>query len=120
MANDTISTLAAFKRALTIGSEWQHRWRNTTPQGITESPWDYRQVVHVQSNAVAFSKSPDPAVVEASKSRPHANASWLWHPKADRCSFTADGIIRIGDSDGGYVMEYRRLPIQTVHAGEAA
>jgi len=116
MPHTPLQSLTDFKRALTLGSEWQFRWRN----GSTESPWTYRQVVHVQSNAVAFAKSPDALIVEACRLRPHGNASWLWHPKASHCTFTRDGIISIGEPNSGYVIEYRRQPAETAQSGEAA
>ena len=111
-----ITSLAQFRRALTVGSEWQFRFRNVTGGVATESPWSYRQVVHVQSNAVAFSKSPDPDAVDAARLRPHANASWLWHPKASRCSFPGGGIIRIGEADSSSCIEYRRLHASAAEA----
>jgi hypothetical protein len=108
-------SVAAFRRVLTLGSQWEFRWSAmlraapTGPLVATISPWQFRQVVHVQTNSVAFAKAPDPKVVELARRRPHANASWLSFPKAAACSFPQPGVIRISNGDAQHWLEYRPL-----------
>jgi hypothetical protein len=111
---DSLISAAAFRRLLTHGSLWDFRWsamlraEPAAPLVQVISPWQYRQVVHVQSNSVAFAKDPAPEVVELARRRPHANASWLWFPKASACSFPEPGVIRITNCDAQHWLEYRR------------
>lgn len=49
---------------------WSNRERSNRPA--------YREVVHVQTNAVAFAKSSDPEDLALAKAKPHSNATWLY------------------------------------------
>lgn len=71
-----LRTLAEFKRRLETESHWHVRYSHAP------SVWQSRVVVKRQTNAVAFAKSFDPAIIKACEERPHANASWHWWGKA--------------------------------------
>lgn len=111
---DDLTSAATFRRLLTLGSLWEFRWSAmlraapTAPLVQVVSPWQYRQVVHVQTNSVAFAKDPDPAVIDLARRRPHANASWLSFPRASACTFPEPGTIRIRNGDAVHWLEYRR------------
>lgn len=107
-----IASLAEFKKALCRGSRWEFRYAAKLGAGepLTISNWQKREVVHIQTNAVAFAKSFDPAVVSLAAANPHKNASWLDFPKAKDLSFPEDGLVRITHSgDPDHWIEYRAL-----------
>lgn len=96
-----IASLADFKKALQTGSRWEFRYAailapNEPP---TISGWQLREVVHRQTNSVAFAKSFDPTVVAHASKNPHANATWLDFPKAKACTFPEPNQVRISQSD---------------------
>lgn len=107
-----LTSLANFKRALTVGSRWEARYADLhrDPTG-TLTPrvtgWTPRHVVHVQGNAVCFTL-PTPEAIAAGTANPRGAGSWLWFPKAKLCTFP-DGAIRISH-DANHWREYRPLP----------
>ncbi len=110
-----LASLAGFKRALALGSRWETRYsamlpdrENPTPLGATVSTWHRKQVVHAQTNGVAFSINDHPDAIAAGIANPRRNGSWLWYPKAALCSFP-DGAIRISHGDEHHWREYRPL-----------
>jgi|GEM_PF-925181 len=105
-----LTSLAEFKKALTPGSRWQYRFATRTAAGCdpTISTWQKREVVHVQSNAVAFAKSYDADVIKIAATNPHKNASWLNYPKATELSFPEPGRVRVTPTDDpDYWFEYQ-------------
>jgi len=103
-------TLAQFKRAVATHALWEVRYDHRP------AFWEPRVVVRVQSNAVAFAKSRDLAIIKKCEERPQARASWHWWGKAATYSASPDatGAIRhlIGtswdDPNAGW-MEYRAV-----------
>lgn len=110
-----LTTLSAFKRALAVGSQWETRYSAKLPDLAnpaqlvpTVSKWQRKDVVHTQSNGVAFSINDHPDAIAAGIADPRRNGSWLWYPKAALCSFP-DGAIRINHGDEHHWREYRPL-----------
>jgi hypothetical protein len=66
-----VKNLAQFRRALTIGSEWTCESYSDNP-AYRRGP-NLRTVVHVRSNAIAFSKPGVPY-----DGNPHKSGSWLY------------------------------------------
>jgi hypothetical protein len=105
-----ITTLAAFKRALKPGTRWETRSSHRAPNDQLISIWEEKEVIHAQSNAVAFSIGVSKTAIAAGKQNPHRNGSWLWFPKASACTFT-EGSLRIThNNDAQHWREYR--PVQ--------
>jgi len=107
-----IASLAEFKKALSRGSRWEFRYAAKLGAGepLTISNWQKREVVHTQSNRVAFAKSFDPTLIDIASSNPHKHASWLDLPKASQLSFPEAGHVRITRTDDpDYWIEYRAL-----------
>ena len=71
-----MKNLAQFRRALTVGSNWTCECYSDNP-AFCRGP-NPRTVVHVQSNAVAFSV---PGV--AYDGDPHKTRSWLYFDRAN-------------------------------------
>lgn len=81
---------AEAKRRFQIGTKWKFvysdRRSSSNPQ--------YREVVHKQTNAVAFAKSDNPEHIALAKSKPHANATWLYFDqKFDKYTIKGDAIV---------------------------
>ncbi len=107
-----IASLAEFKKALCRGSRWEFRYAAKLGAGepLTISNWQEREVVHTQSNRVAFAKSFDPSLIDIASTNPHKHASWLDLPKASQLSFPEDGHVRITRTDDPDCwIEYRAL-----------
>jgi hypothetical protein len=71
-----VKNLSQFRKALTIGSEWTCESFSDNP-AYRRGP-NPRTVVHVQSNAVAFSKPGVPYDGD-----PHKSGSWLYFDGAN-------------------------------------
>jgi hypothetical protein len=71
-----MKNLSQFRKALTIGSEWTCESYSDNP-AYCRGP-NPRMVVHVQSNAVAFSTPAFPY-----DGNPHKNGSWLYFDGAN-------------------------------------
>lgn len=108
-----ITSLAAFKRALSISSRWESRYTHLTGDPTQPQPqvsdWEEKEVVHIQSNAVAFSIGLSNGAIARATQNPKRNASWLWFPKSSNCAF-AHGAVRIThQADPRNWREYRPL-----------
>lgn len=89
---------AEAKRRFKVGTKWTFVWSD---RERTSSPV-YREVVHVQSNAVAFAKSPDPEHIALAKAKPHANAAWLYFDqRGDKYTIKHDTVICTTYDDTG-------------------
>lgn len=89
---------AEAKRRFQLGTKWTFVWSN---RERTNRPV-YREVVHVQSNAVAFAKSSDPEHIALAKAKPHANATWLYFDqRGDKYTIKHDTVICTGYDDEG-------------------
>ena len=104
---------AAVKRAFVMDSVWQFRFIPEQHNGTgAEIIPCFRQVVHVQSNAVAFAKDPTPEGIAAAKAKPHRLATWLYFDSKgaeEVHEVTLDGDVRIVNGSGT-LLEYRRVP----------
>lgn len=109
---------AAAKRILQLDTRWKFEYFGRAPQvGEKAQRISFRQVCHVQSNAVAFSKFDDPQYIAAAQRQPQSQGSWLYFDqKGERWTVSDDGnVIVIQDITGGPVMRYTRLkPEETV------
>lgn len=112
----SFTTLAAFKRALVPNAHFKFRYARivANPQELSTrsqaiSDWFPRVVVRQQTNAVAFSRSDEPAAIERAAGNPHSNATWLQFPKAADCTFPEPGLIRIANGDPDHWLEYRQI-----------
>ena len=86
-----MKTLSDFKKELASHPYWLFTWEN---EGTIRANMK-RQVVKVQSNAVAFWREYGSPLKNAME-RPHLYATWFWFPKASECkiegnTFTYDG-----------------------------
>lgn len=82
---------AEAKRRFQLGTKW--RFVYSSRSGGTHSP-QFRQVVHKQTNAVAFSKSDNPDHIVLATKAPHKNATWLYFDqKGDVFTIKGDCVI---------------------------
>lgn len=98
---------AEAKRRMKLGSQWEF---THVYQGVA-SKTQFREVVHVQSNAIAMAKSYD--TVEQAKAKPHSNATWLYFD-AKHDKVTIDGLaitFTNVDEDGKVTLQLIYKPL---------
>jgi len=101
---------AAVKRAFTLGSVWEFWWMPESYKGTgADMVHAFRQVVKVQSNAVAFAKDPTPEGIAAATERPQRLATWLYFDSKEKESHevTEAGDVRIV-TEAGITLVYRK------------
>jgi hypothetical protein len=89
---------AEARRRMKLGSQWEFTWVH---QGVAAKT-QFREVVHVQSNAIAMAK--DYYSVQQAKDKPHSNATWLYFDcKYDKVTVEGDTITFTNTNDNGEV-----------------
>jgi len=114
--NPPIDSLAAFKRAASPGTVWIMRSAYLAQTTLDPKVWApaatggmRKKVAHRQSNAIAFGSADHDAAFILASANPRKHGSWLWFPKAARCSFPDADTIRIAGADEHHWIEYRRV-----------
>lgn len=111
-----LDSLAAFKRAASPGTIWIKRTAYLAQTTLHPKTWTpavtgglRKKVAHRQSNAIAFGSADHHAAFLLASANPRKHGSWLWFPKASRCSFPDADTIRIAGGDEHHWIEYRRV-----------